>query len=120
LISPFAGTVEATVEAVVSGAMNAVGVVVVVVVGVLAAGVLVAVELLLLLELPHADSASAASGTAKIIFLLTGFVLSLGELRAYRARGVDLAQGVPYPAGPQDAKTDAFLPARPAARRSRR
>jgi hypothetical protein len=64
--------------------MNAVAVVAVAV----AAGALTEVELdalLLLLEPPHPDSARMASGTAKMIFLLTGFVLSFDEPRAQRA-----------------------------------
>src|SRR5450755_378690 len=87
LTSPFAGTVDATVETALSGAMNAVAVV--------AAGTLAEVELdalLLLLEPPHPDSARMASGTAKMIFLLTGFVLSFDEPRAQRARSVDPEQ----------------------------
>src|SRR5450755_2347227 len=89
LISPFAGTVDATVETALSGAMNAVAVV--------AAGALAEVELdalLLLLEPPHPDSARMASGTAKMIFLLTGFVLSFDEPSAQRARSVDPEQGL--------------------------
>jgi uncharacterized MnhB-related membrane protein len=65
LISPFAGTVDATVDTFVSGARNAADAVV-------ATGLLAVVAdvLVVLLELPHPASASAASGAAKIIFFL--------------------------------------------------
>jgi dihydrodipicolinate reductase len=68
LTSPDAGTVDATVDTCVSGAMNAVGVVVTA--GVLAVVAAVLDGLVVLLELPHPATASAASGTAKIIFFL--------------------------------------------------
>jgi hypothetical protein len=82
-MSPFAGIVVLTVlkllSAVRNGVVAAAGAA-----DVLAADVVAEVDELdglLLLLLPHPDSASVASGTAKIIFLLTGFVLSFGEPR---------------------------------------
>jgi hypothetical protein len=80
---------------------------------VLAADVLLAVELdvLLLLELPHADSASAASGTTKIICLLTGFNPLVGRAAGIPSSRRRFSAGVSYPTDPHDAQTDAFLPA---------
>jgi hypothetical protein len=115
LMSPFAGTVEATVETVFSGAMNAAVVVGVLVVCVVAAGALVAVGLdvlLLLLELPHPASASAARGAAKIIFLLTGLVLSLGS-RGHTELGVDLKAGCVRPLVTKTPKPARSFPACP-------
>lgn len=102
---------DATVDTFVSGPMNAAGVAGAT--GVLVVGVLVAAELdlVLLLELPHPDSASAASGTARISFFLhTGFVLSFGEPGA-RARGVDGA-GSSTPLGAMTPKPSRSFPTR--------
>jgi hypothetical protein len=86
LTSPFAGTVDASVEIDFSPARNAVGVEVAALE--VEAAVVFADDLavLVLLELPHPASASAASGAAqiafpKIVFLLTGQFLSSSWLR---------------------------------------
>jgi hypothetical protein len=92
--------------------MNAAGVGVTAVV--LAVGAFVAADLdvlLLLLELPHPDSASAITGTAKIsLALLTGFVLSLGAEDTGSSASIE-EQGV-YPASWHDAKSTRSFPSR--------